>query len=149
MRRKPLYNRDSGFDSAMTPMIDVVFLLLIFFVWTASFQVVEYLLPSQLSAVAGSQPADPQEPPPPEEDFEDVVIRIVWDGQQPAWKMNGATMSGLVEVRASLAAIAALKKDAPLIVHPDRETPLEYVIEAYDAARLEGFEKVQFAASEE
>ena len=36
-------------DSAMTPMIDVVFLLLIFFVWTASFQIVEQILPSEIS----------------------------------------------------------------------------------------------------
>ena len=32
-------------DSAMTPMIDVVFLLLVFFVWTASFVAVEQVLP--------------------------------------------------------------------------------------------------------
>ena len=43
-RRSPFARRDS-LEIKMTPMIDVVFLLLIFFVWTASFQVVEYLLP--------------------------------------------------------------------------------------------------------
>ena len=35
----------------MTPMIDVIFLLLVFFLATSSFQVVEKLLPSSVSKV--------------------------------------------------------------------------------------------------
>ena len=35
-------------DVTMTPMIDVVFLLLIFFICTASFQIVEQNLPSRI-----------------------------------------------------------------------------------------------------
>ena len=42
-----------NFDVKMTPMIDVVFLLLIFFVCTASFQIAEALLPAPL-AYAGN-----------------------------------------------------------------------------------------------
>ena len=52
MRRKsPLVRRagDIDIDKAMTPMIDVVFLLLVFFVWTASFQIIEHVLPSKRS----------------------------------------------------------------------------------------------------
>ena len=36
----------TSLDNMMTPMIDVVFLLLIFFLTTASFQRLEKLLPS-------------------------------------------------------------------------------------------------------
>ena len=57
MRRpSPLVSRGSetDIDSAMTPMIDVVFLLLVFFVWTASFQIVEHVMPSELSEQIGS-----------------------------------------------------------------------------------------------
>ena len=57
MRRKsPLVRRagDIDIDKAMTPMIDVVFLLLVFFVWTASFQIIEHVLPSKMSAQLGS-----------------------------------------------------------------------------------------------
>ena len=39
----------SGYDIPMTPMIDVVFLLLVFFVWTASFQLVENRLPGAIA----------------------------------------------------------------------------------------------------
>ena len=57
-------------------------------------------------------------------------------------------MATLVEVRASLVRIAEVKPDAPVILHPDQDVPLGHVIDAYDVTRLEGFEKVQFAASE-
>ena len=54
--RTPSYQNDrrEGLDVKMTPMIDVVFLLLIFFVATASFQMVEHVLPSSLQALPGS-----------------------------------------------------------------------------------------------
>ena len=38
--------------------------------------------------------------------------------------------------------------DAPVILHPDPEVPLGHVIDLYDLARLIGFAKIQFAASE-
>ena len=47
-------DRDTDMNSTMTPMIDVVFLLLIFFVWTASFQVIEHVMKSEMSAEVGS-----------------------------------------------------------------------------------------------
>jgi hypothetical protein len=34
-----------------------------------------------------------------------------------------------------------------VIVHPDPETPLQHVIDAYDATRLAGFNQVQFAVA--
>ena len=53
MRRPELHQRTRGdLEISMTPMIDVVFLLLVFFVWTASFQVVENMLPTSLLTVA-------------------------------------------------------------------------------------------------
>ena len=55
-------DREHDLDSTMTPMIDVVFLLLIFFVWTAGTQMVEYILPSPISAQLGNQPTEMTEP---------------------------------------------------------------------------------------
>ena len=50
MRRPPYHRDDRGrLDVKMTPMIDVIFLLLIFFVSTASFQAAEETLPTNLS----------------------------------------------------------------------------------------------------
>lgn len=149
MRRESVYTqRRSELDVKMTPMIDVVFLLLVFFVWTASFHIVEHLLPSSVSAVRGTQPSDPTTPPP-EEDFDDVVIRIEWLDTRPGWRVNEEPLTTLDEVRTSLAGIATVKPDAPVILHPDANVPLGHVIDVYDITRMEGFDKVQFAASEE
>ena len=149
MRRPSIYNERRGdVDVKMTPMIDVVFLLLVFFIWTASFQIVEQVLPSSVSAQRGTDPASTDEPPPPEEDFEDIVIRILWASDRPAWRINNEPVASLADVRSTLRTIARIKPDAPVILHPDPNVPLGHVIDAYDITRLQGFDKVQFAASE-
>ena len=149
MRRpSPYVDRRGELEIKMTPMIDVVFLLLVFFVWTASFQIVEQVLPSHLSEVTGSLPVNPDEPPPVEDDFDKVVLRVRWIGGQPAWRINQMDVSNLQQVRTRLETIAAIKRDAPVILHPDKEVPLGHVIDLYDLTRLVGFEEIQFAASE-
>jgi biopolymer transport protein ExbD len=146
MHRPSSYNeRRRDLDVKMTPMIDVVFLLLVFFIWTASFRIAELVLPSSVSTAIGTQ-ASETEKPPPEDDFDQVVIRIVWREGEPKWLVNGEPVLSLQEVRDTLAAIAKIKSDAPVIVHPDAVIPLGHVIDVYDVTRLEGFQKVQFAA---
>ena len=130
----------------MTPMIDVVFLLLVFFVWTASFQIAERVLPGSVSEKSGAMSL-PTDVPPPEFDFPEVVIRIVWRDQQPVWLVNDRPLPDLRAVRMMLEQIVAIHRSAPVIVHPDAETPLEHVIEVYDVTRLVGFPEVQFATS--
>jgi biopolymer transport protein ExbD len=149
MRTPSIFNRGRREISiSMTPMIDVVFLLLIFFLWNVGAQVTEYVLPSRLSAAAGTSERPQLDEPPPEADFDAVVIRILWTGDAPAWTVNDAPIATLAEVRTHLATIAQIKRDAPVILDPDPQVPLGDVIDVYDAARLEKFEKVQFAASE-
>jgi biopolymer transport protein ExbD len=148
MRRHSAYSQQRrDLDVKMTPMIDVVFLLLIFFVWTASFRIVEQILPSNVSEASGSESSNFQTPPP-EADFDQIVIRVMWSDAGPAWRVNAQPLASLEEVRSSLAAIAAIKTDAPVIVHPDPKVPLGHVIDLYDITRLEGFQQVQFAVSE-
>jgi biopolymer transport protein ExbD len=149
MRTPSAFNRGRREISiSMTPMIDVVFLLLIFFLWNVGTQFTEYILPSQLSAAAGTGTPPQWNEPPPEADFDAIVIRILWTEQAPAWTVNEAPVATLAEVRKYLAAVAQIKRDAPVILDPDPQVPLGDVIDVYDAARLEQFEKVQFAASE-
>jgi biopolymer transport protein ExbD len=150
MRRdSPYLKQRSDVNIPMTPLIDVVFQLMVFFVWTAGFQVAEYMLPSQLSPLTGTGAATADEPPPPpEEDFDRVVVRLLWIGDRPAWKISDVSVETLIDVRTRLDAIFQIKKDAPVVLHPDPEVPLGHVIDVYDLARLIGFDKIQFAASE-
>lgn len=148
-RTSPLVRRGSetDIDSAMTPMIDVVFLLLVFFVWTASFQIIEHVLPSEMSELTGSDPIDQVEPPPPK-DFDDVVVRIGWNGDAPTWTINKQPFPSVLDVQKQLLAIAEIQTDALVILDPDSIVPLGFVIEGYDAAKIAGFEKVSFAVKQ-
>ena len=129
----------------MTPMIDVVFLLLIFFVWTASFQVVEYLLPSKVSAQSGT--AAEAEIPPELLDLEQVVVRLIANGSSVQWMMNDEILAGLSDVEARLHQVAAIRNDIPVIVDPEKKIRLGDVINVYDAAMRAGFHSIQFTTS--
>lgn len=147
MRRPSFTTRRTPVDLQLTPMIDCVFLLMIYFIFSSNFNIAEQLLPSQLSAAAGSGAASTDTPPPPEADFEDVVVRILWQGTTPTWAVNDTPVPSLAALRQTLAQVARIKRNAPIILHPDADVPLGDVIEVYDISRLVGFEKVQFAAS--
>jgi biopolymer transport protein ExbD len=141
-RPSPFYRRgQADTDSVMmTPMIDVVFLLMVFFVCTVSFQIVEKILPSQMSAQLGSDVSQITDPPP-EKDFDNLVIRIGWNGTAPTWKINDQPVESIQAVSEHLNTVATIKADAPVIL-------LGYVIRAYDAAKLAGFGKVSFAVNQ-
>ena len=129
----------------MTPMIDVVFMLLIFFVWTASFHVAELILPSTLvsqNESEGNQILDPTL-----EDLERVVVRIEGgrSGRALSWQVNDVALPTLAAVRDRLHTVAGIKNDLPVLVDPDASVPLGDVIDVYDAAKVVGFQNVQFA----
>ncbi|MDA1051479.1 MAG: biopolymer transporter ExbD [Planctomycetota bacterium] len=150
MRRPSIFtDRREPLDVKMTPMIDVVFLLLIFFVWTASFHIVEHILPSSVSEIRGSESLSPNEPPPAEADFHDVVVRVLWEDGRVGWRVGGEMLDDLAAVEAKLAGIYRANAEAPVIIDPDNATPLGHVIDVYDLSRRVGFDEVQFAAAEE
>ena len=149
MKRPSIFNGSRReLEIKMTPMIGVVFLLLVFFVWTASFHAVEYLLPSSLSQKQGTGQTVNVDEPPPEIEFEDIVVRISFTNNQPAWSVNGQPVASLSEVRNRLALVADIKIDSPVILHPDETVPVGNVIDVYDATRLAGFTQIQFAIAE-
>ena len=149
MRRPSVYtDRRGPLDVKMTPMIDVVFLLLIFFIWTSSFNVEEFALQSNVTDATASAGDEPPDRPPEEIDFHDVVVRIVWVDGQPGWRLNDESIPALGELRSRLTAIFQANEAAPVIIHPDPDTPLNHVIAVYDISRLIGFEKVNLAAED-
>ena len=151
--RKPSQYVQTGaatdIDSAMTPMIDVVFLLLVFFVWTASFQIIEQVMPSELSQAAGSDPVENVDVPDPPADLDNLVIRIKIENEVPTWFVSDQPLANLDAVKQQLTAIAQISTDAPVILYPDQDVPLEHIVNAWDAAKVSGFAKVQFAVSGE
>jgi len=150
MRRPSVYtDRRGALDVKLTPMIDVVFLLLIFFVWTSSFNIVEFALQSNVSDATSGAATEAPTKPLEELDFDNVVVRIVWIDGLPGWRINDEVIPELGEVRRRLATIFAVNEAAPVIIHPDPDTPLNHVIAVYDISRLIGFEKVNLAAADD
>ncbi|MBA2117984.1 ExbD/TolR family protein [Bremerella alba] len=142
--KRPSPYRDRGpLQVAMTPMIDVVFLLLIFFLWTASFQIVEYALPSSISPPAnvGSSAEKELEI----EDFEQIVVRITGEPGNFTYSVNERRTQELPEVRDILGTLASIKNDVPLIIDPAEVVPVGQVIDVYDIGRVLNFQEIQFA----
>jgi biopolymer transport protein ExbD len=153
--RIPSRHRDSGaFDATMTPMIDVVFQLMIFFVCTASFSLTEHILPSRISAeeTGGSGAA----PEPRQDDLERIVLAASRQDGRTQWRMNDRVCSDAGEVRRVLAQLRRQMQqlgtdltELPVIFDVENAVPLGDVIEVYDVCRLEDFRKLQFAARQE
>jgi biopolymer transport protein ExbD len=132
---------------SMAPMIDVIFLLLIFFVCTASFRPPEQILPTQVS-LPGAEPADT----PPDEEFEDLddlIVKVLWRQTRPAWELNNRQYASLGEVRTVLEAAQRVQPGLPVILSVEPEVPISHVIDVYDLCRTVGLLRVQFAASAE
>jgi len=146
MRRPPYHLQQRGrFDVKMTPMIDVIFLLLIFFVCTAGFQPPEEILPTSFS-LPGTIESDVQIDPEVA-DLDEIVVKVLWRNGRVQWQINDVDYGRLAEVTAVLQRIAQVKSDLPVILDVEPDVPMENVIDVYDVCRQVGLDKIQFAAS--
>src|SRR5438132_5236035 len=100
----PFRDRRTSVELQLTPMIDCVFLLMIYFIWSSSFVIAEMSLPSKLSIPpTGSGAPTVNQPPPAEADFPNVVVRVLWNGNAPIWTVNETPVGSLAELRQQLA----------------------------------------------
>ena len=135
---------ERDFDVSMTPMIDVVFLLLIFFVCTASFQIVESTLPSPLFLEGASTAELPDELKEPE--LERVIITVKHVNDQLQLAINDQPCPNLERLSEMLFALARIDANLPVLLDIDGDTQLAEAIDVYDRCRLAGFERMQFVA---
>jgi biopolymer transport protein ExbD len=145
----PSAQQDGSLELKMTPMIDVVFLLLVFFVWTSSFEIPEFDLPSAIAEPpsGGSEVSSEQEPPT--EVFDEIVIRLTQPEAILLIELNGQTVDEIAELKQRLAEIIALGVQPPVIVDPADEITMNVAVQVYDAARAAGADRVLFAAQPE
>ncbi len=138
---------DAGsLDIKMTPMIDVVFLLLIFFVWTSSFQTPEFDLPSSLAQTPQGGNTENASTAPPLETFDEIVVKLIVIDGVTTIELNGKPMDDVTMLKTQLAQIIALGVQPPVIIDPADRVTMDRAIEAYDAARDAGADRVLFAA---
>lgn len=133
-------------EIVMTPMIDVIFLLLVFFLATSSFQLVEKLLPSGVSKTTEATGRAEAVPPDPTDDaIDQVVIKLQLQGDVAVARMNGVALADLSELKERLQAISAARADVPVVIDPEAKVRATDVVRAYDWARQAGLARVYLA----
>lgn len=131
----------------LTSMIDVIFLLLIFFVCTSDFKEPEEQLPTNL-ALQGAIAS--QTLPQNERDLGRIVVRIFVNRDKRAeYAVDDKRLASIAEVEATLDELRQIDPNVPVVVDPERDVPIENVLDVYDAARRVGLGKIKFAASPE
>ena len=144
--RKPQLDPPSALEVKMTPMIDVVFLLLIFFVWTSSFESPEFDLPGAIAQPpAGGSELNSTEPPV--EAFDEIVIRVTDRDTGFQILLNRQPIEELATMKRRLSDILALGVQPPVIIDPDDAITMGVAVEVYDAARAAGADRVLFAVT--
>jgi biopolymer transport protein ExbD len=146
--RKPSIHDSESMELKMTPMIDVVFLLLVFFVWTSSFELPEFDLPSAIAQPPSGGTEVRSDTPPPEA-FDEIVIRLDMRDAQLVIDVGGQVFADVDALGVYLAEILSLGVQPPIIVDPADQIPMAVAVQVYDAARDAGADRVLFAAQPE
>lgn len=136
-------NMGDAMSLNMTPMIDVVFQLLIFFVCTTNFQVLEELLPTRLKGVGSTTSAATVDPRLAE--LEEVRIKIDNPAGRLAWEINEQRIGERSQLRPVLVELAQLESALPVTLDVGAEVPLGDMVDVYDLCRLAGFKQIRFA----
>lgn len=116
----------------LTPLIDIVFLLLIFFMVSTTFTKETHLAIDLPEATGAPTEANP----------EVLEIVISSDGQ---YALNGQSLinSQFNTLMTSIKKVSGGNTQLPLIITADARTPHEAVVQAMDAAGQLGFAKVR------
>lgn len=138
------YDDGGNEDRAMTPMIDVVFLLLIFFVCAATGKVQEAVLTSDLSG--GSTESELATPEP--QDFGEVRVYVQRQAGQTVAQVNtgGETYTDRNRLKQTLRLLASATTEVPMILDVRPDVPAGDVIDIFDTCLGAGFESISFAA---
>ena len=127
---------------SMTPMIDVIFLLLVFFVCTANFDRLEALLATELasSGVTGGVTVSQ----PEILNLDHARVTILYENGQPAWQVEGHNCQSLRDLQSVLVQIARAKDDFPVVISCDENAPVEFWLDVIDACRQVGLTNISF-----
>ena len=132
-------DKDASASLNLTPLIDVVFQLLIFFVITMTFASHnEYLLPVDLAeAAAGEADSDNQ--------FDGMTITVLADGQVV---LDGDEALGDEAVRSRLLDLYARNAEAPILLRGDEAASHGRVLALLDLVTQVGFTRVDMVVTQ-
>ncbi len=119
----------------MTPMLDVVFIMLIFFIVTASFV-------KEAGIDVNRPPPAPDTPP---EDIDKTSILVSIDEGDRVWIDN--RLVDQRAVRANIERLLAEKPDSNVLVQAHKDSMTQILVRVMDAARMAGVKDVSVATS--
>lgn len=120
----------------LTSMIDVVFLLLIFFLVTANFAQQEHKLPAALQTEGGGVSAA---------DLQPQIIQIELQAGQSVYTIGQVRCSDRVSLEAVL---AKLPRDPGVAIKAAPDVPIQSIATALQAARNAGFTRRSYVPSD-
>jgi len=142
----------------MTPMIDVVFQLLIFFLVGAKFRVPEGELAAYLPPEGPA--VEKPKPPPPDADEIRVTLRVTQESASNpkvapkvtfervmTGEQTSETMESLTAKLKALGQDARMRDKVPVVIEAEPAVAYQWVVKALDISREAKFAKVNFAAS--
>ena len=131
--RKIAKQRDQdGAEIDLTPMLDVVFIMLIFFIVVASF--------IKEAGVEVNRPDDNQPDDP--EDSTSILVEVASDNQ--IWMENRRV--DIRAVRANIQRLLAEDPEAPVTIKVEKGAEAGIVVDVADAARESGVAAVNWAS---
>lgn len=130
-------------QTAMTPLIDVVFQLLIFFICASTGHLKELLLPTDFRAGAvGNETTIEIEKP-----LGEVSIRLERKEETTVAHLEGREFLELDKLSTTLRALAQVATEIPVTLDIGGDVPLGDVIFVYDVCRAAKFQSVNFAVT--
>ncbi|QXD23783.1 biopolymer transporter ExbD [Opitutia bacterium ISCC 51] len=133
--RKSLSGGDDNNDINISPMIDMVFILLIFFIVTTVFV--------EESGFGVDRPNPVDQPEPQDEDKESVNIRVDKNNQI---FYNGEKVA-LGSVRPKVSQVLAADPEAPVVVEAQDAANAGLVVSVMDEARLGGADIISLSSA--
>ncbi len=134
MRRYARRDEEEGAQINLTPMLDVVFIMLIFFIVTATFV--------KEVGLDVNQPED-DKPKTVDPDKRSIVVRITSRDRILIAQRDVDWRS----VRANIERMHAENPEAPVIIQPHPESRTEVMVHIMDSARQAGVTNVSLAAA--
>jgi len=133
MRKLARQQEDDGAEIDLTPMLDVVFIMLIFFIVVASF--------IKEAGIEINRPDDNQQTDP--NDSVSVLVEVAADNQ--IWMENRRV--DIRAVRANIQRMLAEDPEAPVTIKVEKGAEAGIVVDVADAAREAGVGSVSWASA--
>lgn len=129
MKKLAGQRKDEETNVDLTPMLDVVFILLIFFVVTATFL-------SEQAIDAASNDSNNETPPETDDEQKNILIEL---SQNDEITFNGEPRPVLAsQIRANIDRLKAENPAASVIIRPNPRSSVETMVLVMDSARQAG-----------